>query len=55
MRVIGKMTCSMDKELRHGLMDQCMKVFIKKEKNMGEELIPGVTGQNTLVIGLITK
>ena len=55
MKVIGEMICSMAMELKHGLMDQSMKVTIMKERSMAKERTLGVTEVAMLVIGLTIK
>ena len=39
----GWMICSTGMGLRHGLMDQSMKEFTAKERNMAKELMFGLT------------
>jgi hypothetical protein len=55
MKVTGKMIFSMDKEKKHGLMDQSMKDNISKERNMDLELMPGMMVLSMKVNGMKIK
>jgi len=51
----GKMICSMDWELNHGLINHNFKGLIIKERKMEKEPIHGLMGHFILEIGRITK
>ena len=44
-QVSGRKISSMDRELKHGQMEPCMKENINKEKNMEEANLSGQMGQ----------
>ncbi len=51
----GKMICSMDMVLKHGLMAPDMRATTKMVKNMERVPTPGVTDPVMSEIGSITK
>lgn len=55
MKVIGKMTYSMVKEKKHGLMDQCMRDNTSRVKSMDLVFTAGMTAQDMKVNGLRIK
>ena len=55
MKETGKMICNMDTVLKHGQMDQGMKVTIRMEKNMEWGPTHGVMVLNMWAIGMIIK
>ncbi len=54
-RVIGKMTFSMARGRRHGLMEAYMRDFTSQEKSMVQGCTLGMTARNMTVSGLRTK
>ena len=55
MKANGRMIFRTVKVSRSGVMDQSMKDFTKKERNMEWEHTNGMTAQNTQANGMITK
>ena len=55
MRDNGKMTCSMDWELRSGLMAQVILVSIILERSKEKEYTNGMMGLSTQETGLRTR
>mmetsp|Transcript_42672 Transcript_42672/g.30779 ORF Transcript_42672/g.30779 Transcript_42672/m.30779 type:complete len:211 (+) Transcript_42672:339-971(+) len=54
-KVIGRMTCNMERVKRSGKMDQAMKVHTKKDSNMDQVNTNGTTDLDMMVSGPIIK